>query len=125
MATKVHSICGAVDLLAAVFDKDVSELRKKYSLPLKYGRCLNCGNQLSHNGLYCSDECLRQFTKIPVVCSECGQIFHRSQYKIKSGINKYNQKLFFCSKKCQGRYLGQEYGFKRHPENRKYYTGIE
>lgn len=123
------SLCGAVDLLAAIFKTkvDVDKLRSHYGLPLKYRHCLNCGKTISGKRIsrkyYCSKECLSKMHRVPLECPVCGKIFYRHQSRViycithpQSGNNKLVEN-FFCSQKCLGKVAGQKYGFGKHPNH--------
>lgn len=92
--------------------------------------CKECGKLVSKNpngsyNRYCSRECrfIRRRTTIELVCHECGKKFtlDKSQYNNTMKIRRLPYR--FCSKKCFGKYMGNNYGFAAHPENarpRKY-----
>jgi hypothetical protein len=47
---------------------------------------------------------LKSFKTVSKVCEECGEVFTRE---------KQNRPGRFCSKKCQGHWLGKNFGFKK------------
>ncbi len=49
---------------------------------------------------------------ITAVCKECGKEFQRRKI--------YKMKNIFCSKICQGKFIGRNYGFAKYPEHAKY-----
>lgn len=67
--------------------------------------CLNCGKRLLRQKNYCSKACRRAHLSLPVTCSNCGEIFILSP-ESKARVRMSKTGLLFCSKKCQGTYLG-------------------
>lgn len=72
--------------------------------------CKNCNKKLSEKRTYCSRECKLSFTKnkywMTSPCKKCGkEISH-----LKSMIDRYP---VFCSKYCQGSYLGSSLNGKK------------
>jgi hypothetical protein len=49
----------------------------------------------------------RKATLVTLECTNCGKLFERR----KSSVNKTKTGAHFCSKECQGRLLGKQYGF--------------
>jgi len=49
---------------------------------------------------------------IELTCEVCGSKFYRKSYRIRK-----NSPGRFCSKECLGVFLGNNYGFKAHPQN--------
>ena len=83
--------------------------RREHKKPPKYF-CPQCGRPIRGEG-FCSWECHREYCKISHKCSECGRVFtvpHPSELRARISLSK--SKLIFCSKKCQGRWLGKNYG---------------
>lgn len=120
------SLCGAVDLLAAIFGEDSDKARQHYGLPLKRIKrwCRNCGKLLvGDRKEFCSPKCYHEAHTVPLECSECGTIFYRRQSQVLYHLNHplssngKPQERFFCNKKCFGRWAGKNYGFVAHPEN--------
>lgn len=71
---------------------------------------------------YCSKRCRFEAFNVPLACSSCGQISWRKQSQMlhydKPYAHRLRQKTYvFCSRKCQGKYLGEHFGFAAHPEN--------
>lgn len=69
--------------------------------------CKNCNSEYypkSAGNRYCSDKCKRDFYLISLSCEICGE-----EFKVRKAYNKL-RKSRFCSKKCQGRWLGLNYG---------------
>jgi hypothetical protein len=59
-----------------------------------------------------------------ITCAWCGKESERERYhahtdhRIKSNpFRTKPQKNWFCDNKCQGQFIGREYGFVAHPEN--------
>jgi DNA-binding XRE family transcriptional regulator len=75
-----------------------------------YG-CPMCGKITSHK--YCSSECRKEWLQIPVICSECGNLFIRSRRQFLNCYPNHNNVLF-CSKKCVGKWLNKNYVLNNH-----------
>lgn len=70
--------------------------------------CLNCGAP-TRNRMFCDRECRKQYGQIPIECEVCHKIFYRWRSQIiPYGIKK--REHMFCSKKCQGVWLGKSHG---------------
>ena len=114
------SICGAVDLLAAIFGEDKEKLRLRYGLPTKRKlyRCLNCGKPTPHRE-FCNQFCKHEYSFISLECPQCGRIFsyrgseviYRLNH-VQTGNGKVQERIF-CSIRCRVKF----YGFRAHPEN--------
>ncbi|MDP2916744.1 MAG: hypothetical protein Q8O16_02310 [Dehalococcoidia bacterium] len=129
---KAKSLCGIADLIAAIFGEDPDKVRRNVGAPPKYKTmlCPACGTAfdprhgLKHHNrkyelglLYCSPECLRAARTIMVVCDECGKLFPRATFVVVKEAKQHPGKMFFCTRKCFGRYAGKHYGWRIHPEN--------
>ena len=71
--------------------------------------CLACGKISTHK--FCSDECQKKWQQIPVVCTFCGKLFFRNVHQFLANYREHSSALF-CSRNCQGRWIGEHYGFK-------------
>ena len=81
--------------------------------PSKEVLCLNCG-QATKRERYCSDKCWHEYTHPLMECSYCGTLFRRNAKQIISQLSYGHKKThLFCSKRCQGKWLAQHYGFKK------------
>ena len=112
------SLCGAVDLLAAIYGKDTNKLRLKYGLPLKgkFNYCLNCGKITPRK--FCGAKCRHEYAYIQMECVECGVLFRRNVkqwlwQKNHNPLAKQDANVF-CSRKCYGRWFGKHHGFVAH-----------
>lgn len=116
--SKTRSSCGAAKLLAVIFHLDPDELKVRMGLPPSRYRCSVCLRRISpkkdKSGM-CRD-CLRERRYIPIVCSECGNVFDRDIISVIWRVSRGYQH-FFCNRVCVGRYAGKHYGFGAHPEN--------
>ena len=57
-----------------------------------------------------------------ITCAWCGKKQERERYHVfrdhhKNALRKVPQTRWFCNNFCQGKFIGQEYGFAAHPEN--------
>ena len=85
--------------------------------------CLQCEKEVRGKvSMFCSRECFHNYTYTLIPCSRCGE--PSGEVNIK-GLNwqidhgNHTANLFFCSKECQGKWLGETHGFIKYPENRK------
>jgi hypothetical protein len=114
--TSKTTLCGAVDLLSAIFERDRDVLRERYGIPI-YPHCTTCGKQLYKNNKtgYCK-KCPPKSKIIMVECSGCGKLFQTTTYDIIHRIqHKHSDTGLYCSKQCWGKYIGKNYGFAVHP----------
>lgn len=75
--------------------------------------CLNCGQTFisySTNLMYCSPACRSEGLTVRVECHQCGQLFVRSKAQIIATTSRGFSGHLFCSKQCQGSWLGANYG---------------
>ncbi len=114
---EVKSICGAADLTAAILGRNSSEIRLRLGLPTKrqYYSCLNC-KKLTTRKRFCSTKCQWEYSHPQVKCDECHKIFRRAAIDLYRKSMKHSH--YFCSQRCRGKWLGENHGFKTHPENR-------
>lgn len=59
---------------------------------------------------YVCRSCHKARNQITVVCENCNKHFKRARYYQRS-------KLAWCSRRCQGKYIGRTYGFGAFPEH--------
>src|SRR5271157_2402425 len=98
----------------------VHQILREEGLPTKQHikkcqyKCPVCG--VISNRKFCSYECKKKWLYIPVICSECGNIFIRSRRKF---MNSYphHSSVLFCCKKCTGKWLKEHYGLNYHVDN--------
>lgn len=110
----------------------VRQILAKANLPTRhrtpgksYYACNNCGRVFPPHGsrspnIFCSWECFKLYHQAnkfaTLACDECGKLF-KLRYTQLSARVKHGQKHFFCSRSCNGRSVGKNYGFSAHPEN--------
>lgn len=109
----------------------VRQILKRDNLPtrhlkrgLQYYTCLNCGKETTHKSGLCCLDCRNLYYTINLVCDNCGITFPRLQTLIIKGNKPRSNSTYpaykgnqFCSRKCFGQWLGNNHGFKMHPEN--------
>ena len=117
MTMDTKSTCGVAKLLAAVFGKDLNEVKAKLGLPTE-GLCTECGSAIARNNKsgICR-RCKREKNQILLVCSQCGRSFYRYAPEVVYKLGKRNYEHTFCSKQCTSKFVGLNYGFHVHPEN--------
>lgn len=83
--------------------------------------CLNCGQEIpspiSQPRIFCSQACFSRYHTILVECSQCGKLFTIRQSALLARTKRNKTSMIFCSNKCHGTVVGQNYGFLAHPEN--------
>jgi len=105
-----------------------SPVIRKYILKKYHNRCAKCGVLLLRLGHIHHKEMIEDFQNIenlellcnschtkthnpasvlPIPCSYCGKPFYASD--LKARIRKNSSGLFFCSKFCQGKWLGKSH----------------
>jgi len=95
--------------------------RKQGDIPARYHiinyryKCIVCGTAGTKQ--FCSDECKRKWTEIPVICSRCGKLFVRKKRQLLSNYQRHNG-LLFCGRKCASKWLVDHYGFNIYPDHR-------
>lgn len=52
---------------------------------------------------------------LSLTCDECGERFKRRACEERAGIARNPNKMVFCSKRCQGSWLGRTAGFGANP----------
>ena len=102
--------------------------RAAHTNPSLHGACPVCGKpKPNQQQEHCSRECFKRSRQMEVTCYTCGKAFsryikrveHRYVYAwvyAKHGMNVSDR--YFCSRQCQGRWLGRNYG--RHTTRRPY-----
>ena len=104
----------------------IRQVLKKARLPT--GRiyqtyeCLNCGKDMGPRPYrkFCAFECYHAYSYIKIACAVCGVLkeYNAKQVVWRRAHGKKRTGVFFCSKRCCGFYLGTNFGFGAHPENR-------
>ncbi len=80
--------------------------------------CLQCGQPT--NGLrryFCSKKCWSLYHKTTMTCSSCGKEYELQTSQASARIKRNESGKYFCSKECQGKHTGRNYGFVKHPKN--------
>lgn len=80
-------------------------------------QCINCGIEMRKNSLFCSRECLMQYHTTTLTCSYCGKTFSLGTSVAYWRVKKNKSGQIYCSKKCQGSWLAENYGFGAFPEH--------
>jgi len=108
----------------------VDYILSKHGAPTKHYKqeyiCNNCGikfkpTQAHKSRLYCSNECKNEHQHklhwITVKCAYCKGTKEVRVSQYNRQLKCSNRDINFCSKKCQGKWLSDNYGFKnRHPK---------
>ena len=82
-----------------------------------YARCLDCGELLSHNN-HLAKRCRSCWSKshhTTLTCEICGKTHEIKLCEAKLRLKRY--KHHFCGRRCRGKWLGVNYGFKRKEAN--------
>ena len=76
--------------------------------------CIQCGKDMgTRKKLFCNRQCFHDYSHIKIACTYCGKF---GKYRAKQLVRRiehgqHSLDLFFCSKFCQGKWLGENYGF--------------
>jgi hypothetical protein len=99
------SDCGAVNLLAALFNENPNKYRVKFGLQTTDRFCIVCNHPLEQNQRkFCSRKCYHEYNNIEVSCSQCGRLFRRTKSLV------INREHSFCSIECRNLYQGKKLG---------------
>lgn len=73
--------------------------------PYKFKVCKNCKKEFAINvpKRYCSTKCKNDFYRMVIKCEVCGNEFKEMKSSMKLRPRR------FCSKRCQGKWLGSNY----------------
>lgn len=76
-------------------------------------KCRVCGIVLENQGWYC-----QQHRTIPTPCNTCGTIFplsrqRKSQHYAANPLRRQSSDLFYCNRRCFGKWLGKNFGRRR------------
>lgn len=117
----VISPCGAVKLLAAIFNKDEHRLKVRYGLE-KEQHCLNCGAVVPKYKTFCNTKCHWEYRHPLVECDWCHRQFRRKPSKIilyPSQEKKGSKGRVFCNRSCFGHWVAEHHGFAVYPEHQR------
>lgn len=99
---------------------------KKQTAGASFGKrtlrtCNSCGEEFrigsDRPGLFCSKECWSDYHKADLVCGYCGKEFKRPYSDVRAWAKRGIQEGPFCSRECQGKWLGEEHGLGVYPEH--------
>ena len=91
--------------------------RKKHSKPPQF-QCWYCGQAIK-KGIFCNWDCSKKYHTVTLICSYCGKEFNLGSYEAQLRMERSQSGLIFCSKRCQGKWFGEHYGFGIYPEHRR------
>lgn len=122
--TKLRNPCATLQQIGDKYGlsrERIRQILEPYNLPAGrsirglYSRtCPSCGGEKNEGAKICS-KCLRRngyARLIPIACEVCGKIVYRSEKNVIWKIKNKKQEHFWCSNKCKGRWLGNNY----HPQ---------
>ena len=118
LTAKDISICGAANLIAALFEESPAKVYRHLGLAPPTGYCWQCGLEVAEKGTGLCLDCQKAAAFIQVACSYCGALTRRRASAIVLFVSRYGYQHFFCSRHCMGMWAAQNYGFTAHPENR-------
>lgn len=111
-----------ISRLLNVSRERVRQILKAYhfctKMPPKLYKCNQCGKE-TRRKLFCSRECLRAYYAVTYVCSYCGKLVTQGSYNVRTRMLRSTTGLMFCNRICRGKWFGEKYGFKAHPENQR------
>ncbi len=88
----------------------LSQTQKPTSAYRQTYLCIQCGKDMGvEERLFCSRQCQCGYGRTQIACSYCGEL---KEYSIKHVVwaienGRHSTDLFFCSKQCHGRWLGE------------------
>ena len=82
--------------------------------------CFYCGDPTpTKSNKFCSPECRHEERHTEFMCTWCGTEFMRNWKQYTHHLKDPRYKgMTFCSKRCQGKYLGHSVGFGTRPHHR-------
>lgn len=102
--------CGTASLLSVILGKPLTEMFLATGLKL----CPWCNGASQKPGYYpfCNNSCLFQSAhqKVPLECSECGDLFLVRKSFAMARINRSQSNRLYCSRQCQGAWFGRNHG---------------
>lgn len=119
-----NPIMKAVDIARGVgiSRERVRQILNKYNLPTAIYKvpyiCQDCGKILrngNQNRKWCK-ECRTNHLKVELVCETCGKSFLREGWLYRKSQRR-GYKHIWCSKQCQGYWLGFNFGRVSHRDN--------
>ena len=90
----------------------IQRLPKSAKVASLCGRCFLPLLDTNHSGLHLSCR------KVTLICEVCGKSFERSRSAYNASVKK-GYSHTWCSKSCQGRWVGRTHGFPVQPDTRK------
>lgn len=115
MACNYAALLGAVlDVAPAAMLEGMGLSSASFQSPVSVRLCIECGEPVQPYMTYC-DDC----RWVPIVCEICGKLFTRRRSLVNQASRRV-ARYAVCSKHCQGKYVGANFGFAMHPENAGY-----
>ena len=94
--------------------------RKEHRKPPEF-TCRQCGKPINNkNRIFCNQDCSQKYHKAFLTCSYCSKEFETTTFFASLRIRKSISGLIFCSKHCQGAWLGKNHGGGRMGTNNLY-----
>jgi hypothetical protein len=72
--------------------------------------CINCGEDRGGNKMFCSRKCFTAYHNVEVTCEVCGVTKQRKISEVLHYDDHHKRAHTFCSKQCQGKWLGDNFG---------------
>ena len=89
--------------------------RKEHVTPPKF-QCLYCKKPI-RKGIFCDATCFSLYHTTTLTCSFCGETFSLRTSEAYDRTTRSNSGMIFCTNKCQGKWIGKNYGFGVYPEH--------
>ena len=72
-------------------------------------------SEIKNGKVFCSTKCIHDFAWGTFSCDECGKLFERKKVEVVNNHKNYetNNHHIFCSRRCQGIWLGKHHGFQK------------
>jgi len=112
--------CGVANLTAAILGVKPDLIKRRLGIPVPLDKtiCPECGGIKGSQSRMCQ-KCYYDKTHIQVVCSYCGNLSPKryAAHLIWQIAHGHKKRRLFCSKKCHGKWLGENYGRGRDREH--------
>lgn len=115
------NLCLTLEQIGTKFDVSRERVRQILARSGVETKNIRFGKHLAHICPYCGGKkgssvvmCHKcSSPKVTVACDECGKLIERSYNELRWRLTHgREQKQFFCSRECHGRYIAKRYGFQ-------------
>lgn len=114
----IEVLPGYIKLLVAIFHvEETDALWVRWGvLPPGKMQCLGCGTLIWKWGVvHLCPKCEEERHYVTLRCGQCQKEFKLRRSDYNGRLRERKLSLFFCGRRCYGRYIGLNYGFAAHP----------